>query len=235
MKSEKKERQHQAIQYLTNEEPKNIYTLIEKIEKLAKDEYVFHSKIFKMRNDGTIQTETEQEEFDRMLLPKFSADEIGLSKNKSELDILKQENDIEYSNILKDEKKWLAEQKEAPNSDDIKNILKFIGNVKGLFIIWYSENKLKRILIDDTPLKLTPNQFQIIANDLQLKINLWYKSNVKVKKKLAIEIDLKYFNQNERIKQQYSKFDFVKLVYPYLKLQGEDKNWTPEQLYKNIK
>ena len=137
MSSEKKER-HQAIQYLLKEESKNVYILIKKIEKIEKDGYVFHPQIFEMGNDGIIQTEpkTKQEEFDRGFLPIYSANEIGLSKTKSELDILKEENDIEYSNILRDEKKWLAEQKEAPNSDDINNILKYIGNVKGRFIIW---------------------------------------------------------------------------------------------------
>ncbi len=237
MGKKKKERQHQAIQYLPKEEPKNIYILTEKIEKIAKDQYVFHYQIFEIANDGTILTEPEtgREEFDIGSFPIFSAYKIGLSKNKNELDIVKEKNDIEYLNILRDEKKWLAEQKEAPNSDDIKNILKSIGNVKGRFIIWYSENKLKRILIDDILLESTPNQFQIIVKDLQLKINFWYKSDVKVKTKLANEINLIYSDKNEKIIQQYSKLDFVKVLFPYLKLKGEDNSWTVKQLYKNMK
>ena len=152
METEKKEQQHKVIQHPPEKESKKIYILVEEIEKIAKDEYVFHPQIFKMGNDGTIQTEpeTEEEKFDRMFLPIFNADEIELSENKSELDILKQENDIEYSNILRDEKKWLVEQKKAPNSDDIKNILKYIDNVKGRFIIWYMDNELKGTLINDT-------------------------------------------------------------------------------------
>ena len=71
--------------------------------------------------------------------------------------------------------------------------------------------------------------------DLQLKIDLWYNSDVKVKKKIADEIDLIFSDQKEEFKKKYSKSDFVKLVFIYLKLQGEDTNWTAEQLYKNIK
>lgn len=80
-----------------------------------------------------------------------------------------------------------------------------------------------------------PYQFQTIANDLQSIINVWYNSDIKIKTKLANEIDLKYSDQEEEIKIKYSKIDFFRLIFSFLDLKEADKNWTAKQLYNIIK